>query len=65
MADIHFQPNVAMMVADAFEKIRINPGASPCQHGPGRRSAGLPHTGGRCLPLRWQAASRPLGLRHA
>lgn len=27
VADIHFQPNVAMMVADAFEKIRINPGA--------------------------------------
>ncbi|KXZ49849.1 hypothetical protein GPECTOR_19g300 [Gonium pectorale] len=26
VADIHFQPNVAMMVADAFEKIRINPG---------------------------------------
>ncbi len=27
VADIHFQPGVAMMVADAFEKIRINPGA--------------------------------------
>lgn len=26
MADIHFQPGVAMMVAEAFEKIRINPG---------------------------------------
>lgn len=26
VADIHFQPAVAMMVADAFEKIRINPG---------------------------------------
>ena len=26
IADIHFQPAVAMMVADAFEKIRINPG---------------------------------------
>ena len=26
MADIHFQPKVAMLVADAFEKIRINPG---------------------------------------
>lgn len=26
VADIHFQPGVAMMVADAFEKIRINPG---------------------------------------
>jgi 4-hydroxy-3-methylbut-2-en-1-yl diphosphate synthase IspG/GcpE len=26
VADIHFQPKVAMMVADAFEKIRINPG---------------------------------------
>jgi 4-hydroxy-3-methylbut-2-en-1-yl diphosphate synthase IspG/GcpE len=26
VADIHFQPQVAMMVADAFEKIRINPG---------------------------------------
>ncbi|GIL68785.1 hypothetical protein Vafri_22024 [Volvox africanus] len=26
VADIHFQPTVAMMVADAFEKIRINPG---------------------------------------
>lgn len=27
VADIHFQPKVAMMVAEAFEKIRINPGA--------------------------------------
>ena len=26
VADIHFQPAVAMLVADAFEKIRINPG---------------------------------------
>ncbi|KDD71821.1 GcpE, partial [Helicosporidium sp. ATCC 50920] len=26
VADIHFQPGVAMAVADAFEKIRINPG---------------------------------------
>jgi 4-hydroxy-3-methylbut-2-en-1-yl diphosphate synthase IspG/GcpE len=26
VADIHFQPQVAMMVADAFEKIRVNPG---------------------------------------
>ena len=26
IADIHFQPAVAMLVADAFEKIRINPG---------------------------------------
>ncbi len=26
MADIHFQPRVAMLVADAFEKIRVNPG---------------------------------------
>eukprot|EP00612_Vaucheria_litorea_P005531 CAMPEP_0171462690 /NCGR_PEP_ID=MMETSP0945-20130129/6622_1 /TAXON_ID=109269 /ORGANISM="Vaucheria litorea, Strain CCMP2940" /LENGTH=646 /DNA_ID=CAMNT_0011989257 /DNA_START=287 /DNA_END=2227 /DNA_ORIENTATION=- len=26
VADIHFQPKVALMVADAFEKIRINPG---------------------------------------
>ena len=26
VADIHFQPAVAMMVAEAFEKIRINPG---------------------------------------
>ena len=26
VADIHFQPAVAMAVADAFEKIRINPG---------------------------------------
>lgn len=26
VADIHFQPAVAMMVADAFEKVRINPG---------------------------------------
>lgn len=26
VADIHFQPVVAMMVAEAFEKIRINPG---------------------------------------
>lgn len=26
VADIHFQPKVAMMVAEAFEKIRINPG---------------------------------------
>ena len=26
VADIHFQPQVAMMVAEAFEKIRINPG---------------------------------------
>lgn len=26
VADIHFQPKVAMDVADAFEKIRINPG---------------------------------------
>ena len=26
VADIHFQPTVAMMVAEAFEKIRINPG---------------------------------------
>ena len=26
VADIHFQPTVALMVAEAFEKIRINPG---------------------------------------
>ena len=26
VADIHFQPQVAMLVAQAFEKIRINPG---------------------------------------
>lgn len=26
VADIHFQPQVAMIVAEAFEKIRINPG---------------------------------------
>jgi hypothetical protein len=26
VADIHFQPQVAMMVAEAFEKVRINPG---------------------------------------
>lgn len=26
VADVHFQPLVAMLVADAFEKIRINPG---------------------------------------
>eukprot|EP00887_Chlorella_sp_A99_P004201 scaffold15.g4201.t1 len=26
VADIHFQPKVATLVADAFEKIRINPG---------------------------------------
>ncbi|CAM9161247.1 unnamed protein product [Choristocarpus tenellus] len=26
VADIHFQPKIAMMVAEAFEKIRINPG---------------------------------------
>jgi len=26
VADIHFQPVVAMMVADCFEKIRVNPG---------------------------------------
>ena len=26
VADIHFQPAVAMLVAEAFEKIRINPG---------------------------------------
>lgn len=26
VADIHFQPKVAMEVAEAFEKIRINPG---------------------------------------
>ncbi len=26
VADIHFQPKVALLVADAFEKIRINPG---------------------------------------
>ena len=26
VADIHFQPAVAMMVAECFEKIRINPG---------------------------------------
>ncbi|CAM9820931.1 unnamed protein product, partial [Discosporangium mesarthrocarpum] len=26
VADIHFSPQVAMMVAEAFEKIRINPG---------------------------------------
>lgn len=26
VADIHFQPAIAMLVADAFEKIRINPG---------------------------------------
>ncbi len=25
-ADMHFQPKVAMKVAEAFEKIRINPG---------------------------------------
>ena len=25
-ADMHFQPKVAMMVAEALEKIRINPG---------------------------------------
>ncbi len=26
VADIHFSPSVAMRVADAFEKVRINPG---------------------------------------
>jgi (E)-4-hydroxy-3-methylbut-2-enyl-diphosphate synthase len=26
VADIHFQAKVALLVADAFEKIRINPG---------------------------------------
>jgi (E)-4-hydroxy-3-methylbut-2-enyl-diphosphate synthase len=26
VADIHFAPSVAMRVADAFEKIRVNPG---------------------------------------
>lgn len=26
VADIHFQPQIAMDVAEAFEKIRINPG---------------------------------------
>lgn len=26
VADIHFQPQVAMAVAEVFEKIRINPG---------------------------------------
>lgn len=26
VADIHFQPKVAMMVAECFEKIRVNPG---------------------------------------
>ena len=26
VADIHFQPQVASLVAEAFEKIRINPG---------------------------------------
>lgn len=26
VADIHFQPAVAMMVAEAFEKVRVNPG---------------------------------------
>jgi (E)-4-hydroxy-3-methylbut-2-enyl-diphosphate synthase len=26
VADIHFAPSVAMRVADAFEKVRINPG---------------------------------------
>lgn len=26
VADIHFQPKIAMEVAEAFEKIRINPG---------------------------------------
>jgi (E)-4-hydroxy-3-methylbut-2-enyl-diphosphate synthase len=26
VADIHFQPAIAMMVAECFEKIRVNPG---------------------------------------
>lgn len=26
IADIHFSPTIAMLVAQAFEKIRINPG---------------------------------------
>ena len=26
VADIHFQPGVAMMMAEAIEKVRINPG---------------------------------------
>ena len=26
VADIHFQPKVAMMVAEAFQKVRVNPG---------------------------------------
>ena len=26
VADIHFNPRVAMLTADAFEKIRVNPG---------------------------------------
>lgn len=26
VADIHFAPSVAMRVADAFEKVRVNPG---------------------------------------
>jgi hypothetical protein len=32
VADIHFQPAIAAMVAEAFEKIRINPGGTPPQH---------------------------------
>ena len=62
VADIHFQPAVAMMVADAFEKIRINPGARaggrqglglclrcsgyPCAGLPGLAGAGLLHRPG-------------------
>lgn len=34
VADIHFQPQVAMMVAEAFEKIRVNPGEHIRWHAP-------------------------------
>jgi hypothetical protein len=52
VADIHFQPAVAMMVADAFEKIRINPGARAGGRVRGRACAAVGHRALVCLD--WQ-----------
>ena len=69
VADIHFQPAVAMMVADAFEKIRINPGARrggavQCGRSAGWLSAvlALQWAALRCPDLLWLAGPSLLVL---
>ncbi len=54
VADIHFQPKVAMMVAEAFEKIRINPGG----WGAAQHSWVPPYLGTRACSCQWCCCSR-------